>query len=325
MSIRTRSVQADCSLPLVVEPEATNPPSFEELAQLIRDRHEWLEQKLLLHGGVLFRGFAVATADEFQKVALAVTPALKPYIEGQSPRTKVEVNGSGNVYTSTEYPPQFSITLHSELSYAKSPPNRILFYCNIQPQVGGETPIADCRRVYEVMDADLRSKFESKGVKYVKNMHGDPQGLGKSWMDHFETSDRSVVETYLCENDIEFEWTDNGGLRTTAIRPAVMQHPITGETVWYNQTNLWHVSNFEPRRREQLMRLCGEANLPTHAYFGDGTPITDEEVDRVRDVMWQQAVVFPWQQGDVLVLENHLAAHGRRPYEGPRKILVAMN
>ena len=34
--------------------------------------------------------------------------------------------------------------------------------------------------------------------------------------------------------------------------------------------------------------------------------------------------MFPWQQGDLMVLDNMLAAHGRSPYVGARQIAVAM-
>ena len=80
------------------------------------------------------------------------------------------------------------------------------------------------------MPPDLRLKFETLGVKYVKNMHANAQGLGKSWMDHFETSDREKVDAYLTENEIDYEWTVEGNLRTISIRPGVFQHPETMPT-----------------------------------------------------------------------------------------------
>ncbi|MNJ78479.1 Taurine catabolism dioxygenase TauD, TfdA family [compost metagenome] len=33
---------------------------------------------------------------------------------------------------------------------------------------------------------------------------------------------------------------------------------------------------------------------------------------------------FDWRKGDVILLDNMLAAHARDPFEGPRKIVVAM-
>ncbi|EGH32999.1 syrP protein, putative, partial [Pseudomonas syringae pv. japonica str. M301072] len=36
------------------------------------------------------------------------------------------------------------------------------------------------------------------------------------------------------------------------------------------------------------------------------------------------AVRFEWRKGDVVMLDNMLAAHARDPYEEPRLIVVAM-
>ena len=101
-------------------------------------------------------------------------------------------------------------------------------------------------------------------------------------------------------------------------------HPVTNEKVWYNQSNLWHVSNFEEQRRKTLLQICGEEGLPTHCYFGDGSPMTEAELEVVRKTMWDTSVAFPWEQGDILVLDNIMAAHGRNSFDGPRKVLVAM-
>ena len=307
-------------IPLVIEPDDIETSTAEGLAEFIVDQREWMNRTLHRHGGILLRGFSIRDVEQFQQVSHAAVPQLKPYVEGQSPRTKI----ADNVYTSTVFPAQYRITLHNELSYAKSPPTRILFHCHIQPVDRGETPIVDCRHVYRCMKPALRDRFERLGVKYVKNMHGDERGLGKSWMEHFETDDRDIVEAYLHENDISFEWTDSGSLRTWAIRPGVQRHAVTGEMHWFNQANLWHITNLDERHRRSLISRCGIDHLPTHAYYGDGSPIDELDLDYVRQLLWNEAVLFPWQQGDILILDNHLVAHGRNAYTGPRKILVAM-
>jgi len=308
------------SLPAVLRPTDPRRRSRKDLMKLVKAEADAIEALVLKHGAVLFRGFELSSPKDFEKVAGTVLPRLKPYVEGQSPRTKIR----GNIYTSTEYPKQLRVTMHSELSYVKAPPPKLLFYCETAATTGGETPIADCRKVYEQMPAELREKFERLQVKYVKSMPASEKGLGKTWMDHFETNDKRKVERYIGESEMKWEWLPDGGLRTESIRPAVRTHPRTNETVWYNQSNLWHVSNFEAQRREALLKICGEDGLPTHCYFGDGSPMTDEELDVVRQVMWDCAVVFPWEAGDLLVVDNILCAHGRMPFDGPRKVLVAM-
>ena len=45
------------------------------------------------------------------------------------------------------------------------------------------------------------------------------------------------------------------------------------------------------------------------------------EIGRVYEAC---AVRFAWQKGDVVMLDNMLVAHARDPFEGERKICVAM-
>jgi hypothetical protein len=113
-------------------------------------------------------------------------------------------------------------------------------------------------------------------------------------------------------------------LWTRSICPGVIDHPLTGETVWFNQADLWHVSSRGQAYQEKMLRVLGEDALPSNATYGDGTPISNQELDEVRRAYRAAEVVNPWLQGDLLMLDNVLAAHGRKPFEGPRRVLVAM-
>ena len=72
------------------------------------------------------------------------------------------------------------------------------------------------------------------------------------------------------------------------------------------------------------MSLFAEADLPRNCYYGDGTPIEDSVMAEICEVYQQLEVSFPWQQGDILLLDNLLVAHARNPFFGERKLLVAM-
>ena len=76
--------------------------------------------------------------------------------------------------------------------------------------------------------------------------------------------------------------------------------------------------------REVLLEEFAEEDLPTNTYYGDGSRIEPEVLEELREAYRQETIAFPWQAGDVMVLDNILTAHGRGPYSGPRKILVTM-
>jgi alpha-ketoglutarate-dependent taurine dioxygenase len=82
--------------------------------------------------------------------------------------------------------------------------------------------------------------------------------------------------------------------------------------------------SLDPDLREFLLEELGEAGLPRNAYYGDGSPIEDEVLDEIREVYRRSTVIFSWQEGDVLMLDNMLIAHGRQPYTGSRKVVVGM-
>jgi alpha-ketoglutarate-dependent taurine dioxygenase len=144
------------------------------------------------------------------------------------------------------------------------------------------------------------------------------------WQDFFKTDDRAAVEAFCRSAGIDFEWTTGGGLRTRQLCRAITRHPKTGEPVFFNQLQAHHVSCLEPATRASLLSLLKEEELPRNVYYGDGSPIEDSVMDDIRELYRRLAVSLPWQEGDILMLDNMLTAHGRNPYLGERKIVVAM-
>jgi hypothetical protein len=150
-------------------------------------------------------------------------------------------------------------------------------------------------------------------------------GPGKSWQETFETTKRAEVEHICSDQGMEFEWTRRG-LRTSLRNPGVMTHPITGESCWFNQADMWHASfdTVKAQERPSAAEASGKEAFGSHACFGDGTEIPIADLRAVRAACKKSEVIFPWQAGDLLVLDNILAMHGRKPFHGERRVLVAM-
>lgn len=310
--IKTSYLQPGETLPLIVEPDSEDV----DLPEWADHHKEFIENNLLKHGAMLFRGFHIESISEFEKFAAAVCPDLFGEY-GDLPRAEV----GGKVYGSTPYPSDAVILFHNESSHMHCWPMLIWFCCVKAAEQGGETPIVDCRRIYQDMDPAMRDKFEEKGLMYVRNF---TEGLDVSWQDFFHTSDRAVVEDYCRRASIEFEWKGDNTLQTRKARPAVVTHPQTGEKVFFNQLQLHHVSCLEPAVRESLLSMMKEEDLPRNVYYGDGSVIEDSVMDDLLKLYWKTAVSFPWQERDVLMVNNMLVAHARKVYAGQRKIVVAM-
>jgi alpha-ketoglutarate-dependent taurine dioxygenase len=311
--VKAGALQSGQTLPLVVQPQAEGL----HLASWLKHNLQFIQTNLLRYGGILFRGFDLRTQSDFEEVLKPLPYQLMHYIEGATPRTQL----TPNVYTSTEYPPDQNIALHNELTYVITWPMKIWFFCLLPAQHRGETPIADVRKVFQRIAPAIRKRFEKAGWMLVRN-YGERLSL--PWQSAFRTSSKSEVEAYCRSARIDYEWKSGEHLRTRQVRPAVATHPLTGEAVWFNHVAFWHVSSLAPEVRQAMRTMFEEQELPYNTYYGDGERIEDSVVEALRHAYQQETVAFPWQKGDFLMLENMLVAHGRNPYAGERRILVAM-
>ena len=317
----------DSSLPILVTTNSRCSKSLDSLVNWAADNHELIDQYLYDAGVLLIRGFDVLSATDFKLSSAAISSNLRNYMGGDAPRFDV----IDKVYTSTEYPKQFEVMLHNELSYAGWSPDRVFFCCLVTSRSGGETQIADGRRIYNSLDPEVRDRFENNGVTYLQHLWDKtgPSGAGISWQETFETECKATAEDYLYNSSMQFEWTDLG-IRTSTTKPASRVHPMTEEKCWHNQADQWHRDMDSPKNlvsgTGELVKntTSGEQTLGNHVCFGDGSPINTADLYHIREVSKNCEVVFSWQQGDIMVIDNILTMHGRKPFQGDRQVLVAM-
>jgi alpha-ketoglutarate-dependent taurine dioxygenase len=289
-----------------------------DLAQWCATNTDFLSELLLTRAAILFRGFGIAEALSFRDVVAATRDKLLEYRERAAPRTELHKS----VYTSTEFPRDQYIPLHHEMSYSPNWPERIWFCCVHPSASGGCTPIVNDRKVLPCLAAPIRERFERSGVMYVRN-YG--QGADLSWQEAFQTTERSAVEEYCSQASMTWEWRSGDRLRTRYNGPALVEHPRTGEAVWFNHAHMFHSSNLPPHVHAEMVAQFTEDELPRNVFFGDGSPIEAAMLAAIREIYDASAIRFKWQRGDVLLLDNVLASHGRDPFEGDRSILVAMS
>lgn len=277
-----------------------------------------LRERLLDHGAVLLRGLrGVNGPAGLASVMRAVAGELLEYGERSSPRREL---GAG-VYTSTEYPADQAIALHNESSYAATFPAVIGFACAEAPTTGGETPLADCRRVLARLSTATRDRFERDGVLYVRR-HGT--GIGLDWRVVVGTDDRDEAERRLRAAGYHTRW-DGDRLETRRIGPSVVRHASRATDAWFNHAVFFHISTLPEPVARALMTELGEHGLPNQTYHGDGEPIAMATLDEIRHAYRDEMVAFRWCRGDVLLVDNLSVAHGRAPFQGGRRILVAMS
>jgi hypothetical protein len=274
----------------------------------------FIRRQLATAGALLFRGFNIHSVEDFSRVVSVLSDTAMPYTQRSSPRTEIK----DRIYTSTDHPADQTINMHNELSYSYKWPLRIMFCCIRPAAEGGQTPIADSRRVLQALSAETRRVFSEKKIMYVRNLGG---GLGLGWEEVFQTSDRAAVEQECRENAMDFEWLDNNRLRIKWVRPAIVRHPNTSEEIWFNHAFFFNAANLAGELADVL--YSGD-DLPFNTYFGDGSPIPLAVTEEIGAAYERSKILFDWVRGDVLLMDNMLLSHGRNPYTGDRKITVAM-
>lgn len=276
-----------------------------------------LRLALRTHGAIFIRGLPVFDVDSFGRVRDVLVSQKTPYREKATPRSDY----GHAVYSSTDLPASQVIRMHNENSYTLTFPGTLLFGCLVAPSEGGATPVADVREVLRAMPPQLVERMRKHGWLLTRNYS---EYISLDWRTSFAAETAEAVEEYCAENLISCEWQEGDGLLTRQLRPGIIEHPDTGEQVWFNHLAFWNALSLDNDIREALVEEFGWDGLPFNTAFGDGVQLTREELEAVNAAYEAATVRQAWQPGDVMLVDNILAAHGRDPFRGDRKIVVAM-
>ena len=308
---------------------------------------EWLSAALpslrrALHeyGALYLRGLPIETTEDFGRVRDILVTEPTPYREKATPRSDF---GNG-VFSSTDMPASHPIMLHNENSYTLTFPGLLLFGCLTAPEEGGATPVADCRRVLAELPPHLVEKMRKVGWLLTRNFSdyistdwwtafgsGEPAAAAESGASRGgagsgggENRMRHWVERYCAENLIGYEWLADGNLRTNQLRPGIISHPSTGDEVWFNHLAFWNEWALDEELRQTLVDEFGPDGFPFNTALGDGEALTREDLLAIAAAYDAATVRESWRPGDLLIVDNVLTAHGRDPFRGARRIVVAM-
>jgi alpha-ketoglutarate-dependent taurine dioxygenase len=286
------------------------------LADWLQADRARVDRLLVEHGAVLFRAFDDPSEPELRRVVAAFSQPLE-YVYRSTPRTEL---GDG-LYTATEYPSRRTIPLHSENSYQRAWPLRLVFYCAQPAATGGATTLADLGAVTASIPPELVAEFEAREVLYTRNYR---KHLDLPWQVVFQTERKQDVEAYCATHGIAWDWTTTGDLRTRQVCQGVARHPVRGDRVWFNQAHLFHIAGFDRAEQRAIRSMLREQDFPRSAHFGDGGPIDPSAIVAINAAFQHHVIDVPWAAGDVLLVDNMQMAHGRRPFTGERRVLVAL-
>lgn len=271
-------------------------------------------EALSTHGAALLRG-PILREDGVEIALEIIDEELLDDAFWSTPRSKV----GGKTLTATEYPSPRTIQPHSEMAYMTTWPRYVAFHSLVVAEEGGETTICSVDKVTEAL-GDRILPFAEKGVLYRRTFQ---QGVDIPWQKAFQTDDRADVEEVAQRNGMSIEWLDGDALVTTHRAQGTVRGE-DGRPLYFTQAHLFHESALDPGARDKIIELFGRDRLPRQAFYGDGSPIADADVQAVRDAFDSALTGMKWKTGDVLILDNMRYAHGRMPFRGARRLHVAM-
>lgn len=291
--------------------------SLDSLTNWIKSHRDDLLQLAGRHGAILFRGFPMRSAEDFDAFISSFDLPNFPYKKSLS--NAVRVNRTERVFSANEAPPDVKILYHHEMAQTPIYPNFISFFCEIAADEGGATPICRSDVLFERLRErapEFASACETKGLRYSNVMPAEEDaqsGMGRSWKGTLGVDSREAAERRLKELNYDWQWQPDGSLRATTPPLPAVKDVGGGRKSFFNQL---------------IAAFCGwkdERNDPSEAIrHGDGSRLDQAGVAEAVALADELTFDLAWRPGDAVLIDNNLVMHARRPFRGTRKVLASL-
>lgn len=304
------------SFPLIYQAEAEL-QDIDAVAAWVQANQQPLLEQLAERGAILLRGLPARSDLDFDRVVQSLGLANFSYAESLS--NAVRKNRTERVFTANEAPPEVEIYLHHEMAQTPVYPSKLMFYCELASSSGGATPLCRSDVVLSVLEErapEFVRRCEQEGVRYTNVMPASADlasGQGRSWQSTLSVATKAEAETRLSALGYGFEWMADGSLRaTTPVLPAIRSLD-DGRRVFFNQL-IAAFRGWQDARNQASKSVS----------FGDDQAIAESDMRIVCDAGEELTFDLPWQTGDIALVDNFLVMHGRRPFQGKRRVLASL-
>jgi len=307
----------------------------------MREYKELVNECLLEHGVVYLKNAGIKKDEVINVVSQFAqkNSLVDSYQGGVTGRPRVDKS----LFLTTSIPAPAAILQHHEMSYLSTFPKHLFFYSFRTAEHGGATPVTFSRRVKKDINPELFRQLKKRGICYIRNFFPDAKEdwhVLLSWQKAFQVETKSELVDCVKKQGFELEWLDGGQIRTKNTRPAVMVHPTTGEEFVFNHSFVLH-SYSEPGKqcpaRRGYLQTCRPDELkkidelpqwdqPYLATWGDtNEPLSGDVLEELFHVYNSNKLAMNWGSGDLMIVDNILASHGRDPFLGPRETFAAFS
>lgn len=299
----------------------------DDLEDWAKGVRELIDEKLAEHNGaVLFRNIPGLKDHQdlnlfARYLKLKLTEGeCSSYTRNMQARSMQSKAVSQFVRTASDEPPAYTIEPHFEYHTAAFP-KKLMLFCEKPAPVGGEWIVGDGRNILADLDPAVVQKFADLQVIYrVFYESKSDDNRYTNWQTNVAPTKEAVAE-YMEGKGYEWSWGEDDSLTYWKKINPIQPHPSTGEMCFFQQIHAHH-KTFYTNHPWFAENPVPDARWPVHVTYGDGSEIEPEVIRHLRETSWKHCVTVAPQEGDLLIVDNYLAMHGRMGFEGERNVFV---